>query len=97
MYLRRKYVKNSSDCFLRCNNVVKEIADRDLTFVEIPMTDADWSVISQFALTLNSYEAWGSLEKCAEIANAHRHGSLTELRTCLFFEQRRWHHFGYEP
>jgi len=23
--------------------------------------------------------------------------SLTELRTCLFFEQRRWHHFGEDP
>ena len=34
---------------------------------------------------------------CAEIANARRHNSLTDLRTCLFFEQRRWRHFGEDP
>lgn len=23
--------------------------------------------------------------------------SITELRTCLFFEQRRWRHYGFDP
>ena len=49
---------------------------------------------------------WGSFEKCAEIANessaVYRDRgvlplTLTELRTCLFFEQRRWRHYGYDP
>jgi len=52
--------------------------------------------------------AWGAhhADQCAHIANAaaHRYSqegelpdSLDELRTCLFFEQRRWHHFGATP
>jgi len=45
-------------------------------------------------------------DQCARIANAaadrySQEGelpeSLDELRTCLFFEQRRWHHFGATP
>jgi hypothetical protein len=38
------------------------------------------------SLTFNGYNVWGSFETCAEIANAQRHDSLTNLRTCLFFE-----------
>jgi len=48
----------------------------------------------------------GSFESCADIANKSQKDwaekeilpqSLTELRTCLFFEQRHWRHFGAEP
>jgi len=58
-----------------------------------------------FALTFGGYDRWGSIE-CTETANrwvttyAERQAlpdSLTELRTCLFFEQRRWHHVDSEP
>ena len=31
------------------------------------------------------------------MANERRSKSLTDLRVCLFFEQRRWHHFGSHP
>ena len=68
-----------------------------LTLGDIPSPDADWSTISEFALTFNAYEALGSLEACAEIANARKAATLTDLRTCLFFEQRRWRHFGEKP
>jgi hypothetical protein len=43
---------------------------------------------------------------CADIANRYlkvygQHGTLpqtlTELRTCVFFEQRRWRHLDAEP
>ena len=44
-----------------------------------------------------AYEHWGSLEKCAEIANGRQHDTLTDLRTGLFFEQRRRRHFGEQP
>jgi hypothetical protein len=74
-----------------------EIANDDLKLADIPATDADWDAIAAFALTYNGYKACGSFEACAEIANAQRHGSLAELRTCLFFENRRWHHFGRDP
>lgn len=63
----------------------------------IPSPDGDWGNISSFALTFHGYEAWGSFETCAQIANEAKPSTLTELRTCLFFEQRRWRHFGEAP
>lgn len=74
-----------------------EIADSELTLADIPPSNADWGEIEGFALTYNGYTAWGSFGKCAEIANARRHSSLAELRTCLFFEQRAWRHLGDDP
>jgi len=76
---------------------VRELANSRLTPSDIPPPDADWHTIGEFALSFDGYERWGSFEKCAEIANAQLAGSLDELRTCLFFEQRRWRHFGESP
>jgi hypothetical protein len=73
--------------------MLKEISNEDLRLQDIPSQKEDWWAIEQFALTFNDYE----LEKCAQIANDHHHDTLTNLRTCLFFEQRRWRHFGDEP
>jgi hypothetical protein len=75
----------------------REIHNRGLRLADIPPPQADWDVIGAFALTFDGYRHWGSFEACAEVANAKRDGSLTELRTCLFFEQLRWRHFGDEP
>ncbi len=69
----------------------------DLTLSMIPETDADWYVISMFALKFNGYKECGSAEACAKIANAGLDTTLTELRICLFFEDRRWRHFGESP
>ncbi|MDH4207576.1 MAG: hypothetical protein OEV76_01730, partial [Anaerolineae bacterium] len=83
-----------------------KIANEDLKESDVPLPDAGWYEIGRFALSCNGYEWWGSFAKCAEVANRaarafHESGtlrhSLTELRTCLFFEQRRWHHFGLDP
>lgn len=63
----------------------------------LPGADASWFEIEKFALTYDGYTEAGSLEKCAAIANAKRNDTLDELRTCLFFEQRRWRHFGEVP
>jgi hypothetical protein len=68
-----------------------------LTLENVPGPSAEWSTIEKFALTFNGYEVHGSFDACAEIANAQRSASLTDLRTCLFYEQRRWRHFGYDP
>jgi hypothetical protein len=76
---------------------VREIANPDLTPADIPPPDADWGTVVKFALSYNGFQRWGSFGKCAKIANSKRHGSLDELRTCLFFEQRRWNHFGHIP
>jgi len=73
---------------------------------DIPSSRASWKKIVPFALSFNGYEYWGTFEKCREVA---RQGvalykrkqeltqSLTDLRTCLFFEARRWHHFEKTP
>ena len=83
-----------------------EIANADLTPGDIPSPDADWHQVCRFALTFNGYDHWGSFGDCAEIgdrwaeAYANRQAlpdSLTDLRTCLFFEQRRWRHYGWDP
>ncbi len=59
--------------------------------------DSDWDTIGEFAQTFNGYGYWGSFERCAEVALARPSATLTELRTCLFFAQRTWHHFGDYP
>jgi hypothetical protein len=84
-----------------------EIAIVNLTEKDLPPPNAEnWGVIDQFALSFDGYNYWGSLKKCAEISNnsaqTYREkgilpSSLTDLRTCLFFEQRRWRHFGEHP
>jgi len=76
---------------------MEKLANNELTLTCIPASDANWRSIAEFAHSFNGYSAWGSFEKCAEIASARRNGTLTELRTCLFFEERRWHHFGELP
>ena len=50
--------------------------------------------INDFAHTFDGYEAYGSFEACAAIANGRRHGSLTQLRACLFFDFRADRHGG---
>lgn len=73
----------------------REIPNRALTREDLPAPDAPADAVLEFALTFNGYEHHGSFERCAETANAHKHETLTDLRTCLFFEQRRSHHFGW--
>ena len=73
---------------------------------DIPSNRASWKKIQPFALTFNGYKHWGSFKRCREVAE---HGvtlyrgkkvlnqSLTDLRTCLFFEVRRWKHYEKSP
>jgi hypothetical protein len=83
-----------------------EIPNELLTLDQIPQPGASWHEIGGFGLTFNGYEFHGSFEACGEVADHwlksyRQHGtlpdSLNDLRTCLFFEQRRWRHFGSEP
>jgi len=76
---------------------IKNIDDAALTAADIPSPNADLDTVWRFALTFDGYGIWGSFEKCAQIANARLNGSLIELRTCLFFEQRRWRHLEKDP
>lgn len=76
---------------------METIPNDRLTRDMVPRSNADWSTIQEFALTFDGYQENGSFDACAEIANAHKHETLGDLRTCLFFEQRRWRHFGESP
>jgi hypothetical protein len=83
-----------------------EIANADLKESDLPPPEAEWHAVGRFALSFNGYEWWGSFGQCAEVANRNLEAfrergalpdTLVELRTCLFFEQRRWRHFGLDP
>ncbi len=73
----------------------------------IPDPDAPWAPdIVVFALAFDGYQALGGFDVLAELANATHEAwqtsgelpeSLIELRSCLFFEQRRFRHFGEKP
>jgi hypothetical protein len=65
-----------------------------------------WRGVVNFAQQFSGYEEMGSFDRCGVIANAALEAfSRTaevpsdekELRACLFFEARRWRHFGSEP
>ena len=87
---------------------MKFIPTGSLRSSDVPSHEAAWGKISQFALSFNGYEWAGALE-CGDLANSTRQQyersperqlptlTLDELRACLFFEQRRFHHFGEEP
>lgn len=79
------------------NEEMRHIPDNELRLEMVPKSDAGWHTIQEFALTFDGYGLHGSFEKCAEIANSRRHETIGDLRTCLFFEQRRWRHFGEAP
>jgi hypothetical protein len=83
-----------------------EIGNEQLKVGDVPPADANWQTIGRFALSFDGYESSGSFRNCAEIGEKWAQAflaagalpdSLTELRTCLFFEQRRWRHYGFDP
>jgi hypothetical protein len=75
-------------------------------FVQVPRELAGVMDIWRFALTYDGYKRHGGFEAVAEIGNAERDAyqetgrlpeNLSTARAALFFEQRRWHHFGTSP
>jgi len=73
------------------------ISNQRLKPTQIPGQSADVDSLMRFALTFSGYDHCGSFEACARIANARSHDTLSDLRTCLYFEQRRWRHYGDAP
>ncbi|HMK63178.1 MAG TPA: hypothetical protein VK386_06130 [Acidimicrobiales bacterium] len=74
-----------------------------LTSDAVPGPGAVWEEVEEFALSYDGYGYWSDV---AELARrtlqrwTRDHGlphNLDELRGCLFYEERRWHHFGREP
>jgi len=85
---------------------MNKIPNSQLIAKDVPSSKATWKKILPFALTFNGYEHWGTFKKCREVAHQGvilYKGkqaltlSLTDLRTCLFFEAMRWKHYEKEP
>lgn len=78
-----------------------QISDSALREECLPQRNAPWNEIAPFALTFNASNKLGGHKPVADIANQKARTpadcTLTELRAALFFEHRRYHHFGYEP
>jgi len=73
---------------------------------DLPSSRSAWKNIIPFAQSFNGYEHWGTVQKCREVAKQgvalHKAKqdltqSLTDLRTCLFFEARRWKRLNKNP
>ena len=69
--------------------MTQDSGNSELTPADIASFKQVWARIQPFAPTFDGFKYWGSVEKCAELAHARRLGSLTEPRTCLFYEARR--------
>ena len=65
------------------------MSNEDLLVERIPDPEAELLGWERFAHTINGYDVMGGFEACADLANAGTPTTLTELRCCLFFEQRR--------
>lgn len=74
----------------------RQLKNTELLAIKMPASDADWDTIQRFALTFDGYRAWPE-GVCEAIGLARRCTTLSELRTCLFFEQRSWRHSGWAP
>ncbi len=68
--------------------------------------DPWWGVGDRFALTYDAYRRVGSFDQVARVANQARDAfdvrgevpdTIDGVRSCLFFEQRRWRHFDKDP
>jgi len=79
----------------------QQIAHKDLREEQIPSPGSSWRTIVPFARTFNAYAQLGSREAAAEAGNEKAKNlaacSFTDLRAALFFEHRRYNHFGYGP
>jgi len=69
----------------------------------IPAPGATWDAVSSFSLSYDGYAYWDDVSelatRCIQRWTRDRTlpVSIDEVRACLFYEQRRWHHFGEDP
>jgi hypothetical protein len=84
-----------------------ELPSSELRVGDVPGPSASWNEITAFAARFDGYAHYGNgqLGELANDAAAHWGESgrvesiltLDQLRGCLFFEYRRFHHFGHVP
>ena len=67
----------------------------------LPHSDAPWATIVRFASTFNAYRQLADEKAAGDAANRKARDlatcTLTDLRAALFFEYRRYNHFGHAP
>jgi hypothetical protein len=79
------------------------IPNAELDNTAVPTRGESWEAVSDFALSYDGYGYWDNLPSLAGrvlqrwTRRRSLPATLDELRGCLFYEQRRWHHFGEEP
>lgn len=83
-----------------------EIPNAALHLEHLPAPQAPLRIVEEFALTFNGYVRWPDSPSCGEVAKqtmghfkqtGRFPQDLDLLRSCLFFEQRRWRHYGDLP
>lgn len=69
----------------------------------VPGRGTPWEAVEEFAMSYDGNGYWSDVAALAGRSmqdwtrDRSLPGTLDELRGCLFYEQRRWHHFGQEP
>jgi hypothetical protein len=80
--------------------MLEQIPNHTLQEEHLPRSGARWERIVPFASTFAPYEHDG-FKAAAAVANEKAapptDWSLSDLRAALFFEYRRYNHFGYGP
>lgn len=76
---------------------MRRIATEKLEVARIPGDGAPLDELIRFAHSHIGYAEKGSFDACAAVANKPDHSTIEHLRSCLFFEARRWRHCGEDP
>ena len=63
-----------------------------ITLADVPLPDADFQLIYQFAHTVHGYNVAGSFQNTVDIANDPTKTDLLSLRIRLFFAARAHRH-----
>ena len=85
------------------DHAASAIANGELGDDDIPARGDSWEALAEFALSYDGYAYWEDLPELANrvlqrwTRDRSLPTTLDELRACLFYEQRRWHHFGEDP
>jgi hypothetical protein len=79
------------------------VPNAQLQLATIPERGDPWDAVSSLSLSYDGYAYWDDVTELAtrSIRSWTRDravpGTIDEIRACLFYEQRRWHHFGEDP
>ena len=75
----------------------KKISSGYLVPSDVPGVGADWNEIVVFSSTFDLAEMHYGQLASRELSSIDQNASLIELRSLLFYQWRRWNHFGRPP